>query len=82
MELITANVTDVLTLYAHGRIDTSNATVAGEAINGFLSQYTGNDVTLDIEDLEYISSEGLRVVLQLRKKKAALKIINASSEVY
>lgn len=82
MEIITAEITDKLTLFAHGRIDTSNASAATDAINGFLAQYSGNDVILDIEDLVYISSAGLRSILALRKKKAGLKIINASSDVY
>lgn len=39
-------------------------------------------LTLDAENLEYISSAGLRVILKLKKKHSELKIINVSKEVY
>ena len=39
-------------------------------------------LTLDAENLEYISSAGLRVILKLKKQHSELKIINVSREVY
>lgn len=39
-------------------------------------------LTLDAENLSYISSAGLRVILKLKKRHSELKIINVSKEVY
>ena len=39
-------------------------------------------VVIDADDLEYISSAGLRVILRVRKLSPELKIINASSAIY
>ncbi len=83
MELITALMEDgVLTLAPHERIDTNNAEEASRAFAAFCAQYPTDEVVLDVEDLVYISSAGLRAVLKLRKEKPNLKIINASAEVF
>jgi len=39
-------------------------------------------VVVSLEELEYITSAGLRVLLNLKKKKDSLVLMNASSEVY
>ena len=44
--------------------------------------HPGASVVFDAEDLEYISSAGLRVLLHVRKNNPEMKIINVSSEVY
>ncbi len=82
-----ANVTsklngEELTIIADGRIDSTNASDIETAIIDTLNNNPHQTVVLDLEDLEYISSAGLRIVLRLRKDEPTLKIINASSEVY
>ncbi len=72
----------ILTLILEGRVDSSNATEVGEQLDALLAADPHEAVILDIENLEYISSAGLRVVLRLRKLEPSLKVINASSEVY
>lgn len=73
---------DVLYLFPHGRIDSTNADTAEKELKEQLDANSHASVTLDVEDLEYISSAGLRVILRLRKDEPTLKVINASSEVY
>lgn len=70
-----------LTLHATGRIDSANAPEIEEKIKQATAT-TFEDVILDLDGLEYLSSAGLRVILRLRKDAPTLKIINASSEVY
>lgn len=40
------------------------------------------NVIVDAEQLEYISSAGLRVILRLKKAEPSLKVINVSADVY
>ena len=83
MELVTKRIeNDVLYLELNGRVDTSNAKQAEEGINALIAGNEQLPLVLDLENLQYISSAGLRVVLRLRKANAALRIINANSEVY
>ena len=72
----------VLILSAQGRIDSTNAPQAEAEIEALRASEAHTSAVLDLEDLEYISSAGLRVVLRLRKNEPSLEIINASSEVY
>lgn len=71
-----------LTVLLSGKIDSTNAEAVGAEIDGILSENAHEEVVLDVESLEYISSAGLRVVLRLRKAEPALAIINAPAEVY
>ena len=71
-----------LTIALKGRIDSGNAADIEKEIQEQLGSADSGSLVLDAEDLEYISSAGLRVILRLRKKYPELKIINVSSEVY
>ncbi len=83
MELVSADFKDnKLTLYVRGRIDASKAQDVDTLISGFRTEYPTDDIMLDFDELEYISSSGLRVILRLRKETPKLRIVNASSEVY
>ena len=65
----------------NGRIDSTNAADAEAMINGAIDGFSG-ELVLDAQELSYISSAGLRVILRLKKANAATRIINAGSEVY
>ena len=71
---------NLLTLFLAGRIDSANAAEAEKQI--FAAAQGAGSLTLDVADLEYISSAGLRVILRLKKAFKDVKIINASPEVY
>ena len=73
---------DVLTIYAENRVDTTNAETFGKEIDEIRSSYPDGQLILDMDELKYISSAGLRQILRLKKKEKDLKIINCSSEVY
>lgn len=73
---------DQLTIFLQGRIDSSNAAQVEAELTDCLSQNAAKSLVIDVENLEYISSAGLRIVLRLRKQFADMKVVNASSEVY
>ncbi len=70
------------TVRLFGRVDSTNAPAVESGIDEKIASYDGESFIVDVDGLEYISSAGLRVLLRLRKKYAALKIVNASSEVF
>ena len=71
-----------LVIFPEGRIDSTNASAVESEIELIRAKNPADGLILDLDDLVYISSAGLRVVLRLRKEAPTLKLINASSEVY
>lgn len=71
----------ILTFYPEGRIDSSNAASVQSEINALLDKKP-QSIILDGDNLEYISSAGLRVILSIRKAYSDFKLINISAEVY
>ena len=83
MSLITTNVkNNIFYIQLRGRIDSANAAQVEEEILEAVGSCTCPSVVVDADDLDYISSAGLRVILRLRKTRPELKIINASSAIY
>ncbi len=72
----------VLYVFLEGRIDSGNAADVEAAIGEELKKFEYEELILDVEALEYISSAGLRVLLRLRKDDSTLKLIGASVDVY
>lgn len=72
---------DQIILGFSGRIDTSNSTETENETEKILSEGNYNNVTIDMDELEYISSSGLRVLLKIAKKYK-LKLTNVSADVY
>ena len=73
---------DILYISLEGRIDASNAADVEKEINEIRKANEGMHTVLDADNLEYISSAGLRIMLRLRKEEPKLAIINVSPEVY
>ena len=73
---------DILYIAVEGRIDASNAAEAEEKIFRIKNDNPGKHTVVDADQLEYISSAGLRVILRLRKEEPKLAIINVASDVY
>ena len=65
-----------------GRIDSNNAADVEKDILAQIDEANAEKIVFDAEDLEYISSAGLRVILRVRKSCADVKIINVNSAVY
>ena len=75
---ITKNaVGDVLTVSLEGRLDTVTAPQLDASLRGSMDGM--KELILDLRDLEYISSAGLRVLLSAQKamaKNGSMKLIN------
>ncbi len=70
---------DKLTIKLNGRLDTNTAPELEEELKKDLPNVT--DLVLDFEDLKYISSAGLRVVLSTQKtmnKQGTMAIENVN----
>ena len=73
---------NILYIAIEGRIDASNAAIAEEKIFNIKNDNNDKYLVIDADELEYISSAGLRVVLRLRKEDPKLAIINVAADVY
>lgn len=71
-----------LTIFAEGRIDSNNAELVGNQIQAVREANEHDRLVLDFEDVEYISSAGLRQILKLKKSEKDFSIVNASAEIY
>ena len=65
-----------------GRITSANAAAVEQEISAVIGDYAGKALTVDLGELEYISSAGLRVLLRLRKRFAGMEMVNVSTDVY
>ena len=82
MEITSKKYGSAVIVNVDGRIDTNTAMEFGEKVNDILDNIT--DLILDFEKVEYISSLGLRAILELQKRmlsQGVMKIINANAAV-
>lgn len=71
-----------LTIEIEGRLDTLTSPELEKEVDSALDGIT--NLVVDLKNLEYISSAGLRVLLgvaQVMEDQGDMKVINASSEV-
>ena len=69
------------TFNLNGRIDSNNVDKIENEIRGEIKDFSG-EIVFDANNLEYISSAGLRMILRTKKSNDDTKVINCSSEVY
>ena len=71
-----------LNIALEGRLDTTTAPELEKALKDNMD--AANELTMDFEKLDYISSAGLRVLLSAHKtmmKKGGMKVVNANEMV-
>ena len=68
-----------LTIKLDGRLDTTTVTDLEKEI---VDIENFDNIVFDFENLEYISSAGLRIILKVKKQNDTTKVINCSYEVY
>ena len=80
VEMKTEN--QLMTISLKGHIDSNNAGDAEAAITAAIEAEKPENILIDAQELDYISSAGLRIILRLRKEYPELRIINVKNEVY
>ena len=73
---------NTLKITLDGRIDSTNAADVEKQLDDIVNENSFEELIIDAQKLEYISSAGLRIILRLKKNNASLKIVNVSSDVY
>ena len=82
MEIIKNKETDTLSLEISGRIDTKTAPKLEDCLSAELEGV--NMLIIDLKDVEYISSAGLRVLLIAQKKmnrQGEMKVLNVNNDI-
>ena len=83
MHEITGSIADeVLTIKISGKIDSGNAPEAEGKILALITDKHPEEIIIDAEDLQYITSAGLRVLLHVRLQNEKFRLINVNPEVY
>ena len=75
---------DILYIAVEGRIDASNAAEAEEKIFTIKNDNPGKYIVVYADQLEYISSAGLRVLLAAQKKmqkSGSMRVVNVCEAV-
>lgn len=73
-----------LLVKASGRIDASTAAEYGSSITDSIEDDNIKHLTLDFSNINYISSLGLRIILELQKKMntlGSMKVIHVQPDV-
>lgn len=74
---------DKLVLFWEGRIDSANAGEVERQVNEAVANHPGRELVIDAEELQYISSAGLRIMMKIcRNYKNPPEMINVSRDVY
>lgn len=81
MEFIKENSGNTLVVKMSGRLDTNTAKQFEEQLSGEYEKY--EEIILDFEKIQYLSSAGLRVLLSAQKKMngKAMSLKNVSTNV-
>ena len=73
---------DLVVIYPRGRISSDTAKDYLEDFRGIISENEGRKIEINMEDVEYVSSAGLRIFLNLQKSGVDMTLTELRPEVY
>ncbi len=73
---------DIVIAYPEGRISSDTAKDFFEEFQGIISENEGRKFEINMEGVEYVSSAGLRIFLNLKKTGVDMKLTELRPEVY
>lgn len=71
-----------LTVQLKGRLDSLSAPVIQAELEELLSEYEVKTMIMDLDELKYVASAGLRVFLSLKKRVGDFSAVNVPSEIF
>ena len=72
---------DTLIIYLQGRLNSYTAEGVEKEINSIIDGQTFTHLALDFNDLEYISSAGLRIIMALKQRFNDIVLKRVSDDV-
>lgn len=73
---------DVLTIFLKGKINSSNSEETEQEIDEILGKTQFKSIVFDLDELLYISSAGLRILLRIKQEHEDTKLVNVSDPIY
>jgi len=85
MELKTKKIDNVIEIFLYGRLDIHLSVDAEEEISNIISREPNSHLLLNLIDVEYMSSSGIRMLVsimrRLKESKRKLKICGMNNDV-
>lgn len=71
-----------LTFFLEGELNSSNSEEAEKEIESVMASSTYETIVLDLKDLKYTSSAGLRIIVRLKQQCDDTSLINVPKDIY
>src|SRR6185369_2699707 len=79
--LHTSHIGTTTILHIHGRLDSLNVAALQERLNTLLERYSAQDLILNMEEVNYLSAAGLRLLHTLHERTGQIRIACPSPRV-
>lgn len=73
---------EVLTLFLKGKVNSSNSEETEQDIDRIIKNSEFKSVVFDMNELEYISSAGLRILVRVKQQIEDTKLVNVPDAIY
>ncbi len=73
---------DVLTIYLEGELNSFNSEDVEKEIDEIVESNSFDSIILNLKDLSYISSAGLRIIVRLKQRFDKTSLVKVSKNVY
>ena len=73
---------EILTLYFEGKINSSNAEDVEKESSAIMAKKGFKGIRIDMGNLDYISSAGLRIIVRMKQQYDDIVLINVPDGVY